>query len=85
MENALEAVEQALARGDAAAAVAALTPVLEERGRKGDAACALAARVMRQGPFAPDTMAAAVDRLVHLVREQEAQIRTLRAMVETAL
>ncbi len=85
MEGSLKAVEEALARGDVAAAAAALAPVLEARGREGDAACALAVRVMREGRFAPDAMAAAVDRLVHLVREQEAQIRALRAMVEQQL
>ncbi len=35
--------------------------------------------------LAPDAMAALVDRLMCLVREQEAQIRALRAMVETQL
>lgn len=85
MENSLEAAEQAVARGDMAAAAAALGPVLEARGRAGDAACALAARVLREGPFAPDATAAAVDRLVQLARAQEAQIRALRAMVEAGL
>lgn len=85
MENSLEAAEQALARGDAAAAAAALGPLLEARGRAGDSVCALAGRVLREGRFAPDAMAAAVDRLVHLVRAQEAQIRALTALVEAGL
>ncbi|MDP9096532.1 MAG: hypothetical protein M3N26_08290 [Pseudomonadota bacterium] len=83
MEESLDEVEAALARGDVAAAVATLVPILEER--VGDRACALAVRVMTQGPFAPDAMAGTVDRLVALVREQENQIRALHAMVETAL
>ena len=33
----------------------------------------------------PDVMAATLDRLVQLVREQEAQIRALRAIIETLL
>ena len=85
MENSLEAAEQAFARGEAAAAAAALGPVLEARGLAGDATCALAGRVLREGRFAPDAMAAAVDRLVQLVRAQEEQIRVLTAMVEGGL
>lgn len=83
MEESLDEVEAALVRGDVAAAGAMLVPIL--LGRAGDRACALAVRVMTQGPFAPDAMAGTVDRLVTLVREQEDQIKALRAMVETAL
>lgn len=85
---AAEIVERALERGDRAAALAALTPMLEARGRAGDAVSLLALRVMAleaEGPFTPDAMAATVDRLVALVREQEAQIVALRTLVETQL
>ena len=94
METSLDAVEQALAQGATTSAVEKLMLVLEARGREGDAVCALAARVFGLehatgryvvGRVEPDAMALEVDRLLHLVREQEAQIRALRAMVETAL
>lgn len=63
--------------------------LLDARAVAGDAACEMAARELRRTDrhfgFAPDAMAAAVDRLVHLVREQEVQIRALRAMIESGL
>ena len=60
---------------------------LDARSAAGDALCGRAAAALREStpPFEQDAVAAALDRLVHLVREQEAQIRALRAMVETSL
>lgn len=72
-------------------AIDSLLSELDARAAAGDALCGRAAQALRRATpdfapdSAPDAMAAAVDRLVHLVREQEAQIRALRAMVETAL
>ncbi len=68
-------------------AIDSLLSELDARAAAGDALCGRAAQALRCAApdSAPDAMAAAVDRLVHLVREQEAQIRALRAMVETAL
>lgn len=72
-----------------AAALEILLEQLDARAAGGDSLCAEAvAALRRQGPaapFAPDALAAAVDRLVRLVREQEAQIRALREMVEAHL
>ena len=67
--------------------IEALLTELETRAAAGDALCGQAAEALRRGEtgFAPDAMAAALDRLVHLAREQEAQIRALRAMLETYL
>ncbi len=62
--------------------------LLDARAATGDAACALAAQVLRRehtGGFAPDAIEALVDRLVQLVQEQDAQIRALRALVEGQL
>lgn len=85
----LDTVERGFARGDDEAAVDVLLTILDSRAGTGDLACALAARALRltsrPSDFAPDAMAAAVDRLVHLVREQEAQIRALQAMIESQL
>ncbi len=79
----VEAVEAALARGDAAAARAALVAWLGTRAD--DPVAALTLRVLAEGQFAPDAMAAALDRLTTLARAQEAQIRALRALVEASL
>lgn len=40
---------------------------------------------LREGYLEADTLAATVDRLVALVREQEAQIAALQALVEALL
>lgn len=85
--EALASVEQHLTQGELEGAAAALISVLEGSG---DAACALAARLLRlrgDPPPAvpPDALAAALDRMVQLVGQQDEQIRTLRALVEDAL
>ena len=87
--QALEPLEQMLGRGELGAAIEHLLKVLDRRGAGGDLACTLAARALRArdgaSPFAPDAMATALDRLADLVRRQDAQIRALRALIETAL
>ena len=85
---ALEPIERCLARGEWAEARAALLPLLEARAAAGDAAAGLAARMLRAqaadfGP--PEALAEPLDRLLALVEQQEAQIRTLRALLEAAL
>ncbi len=83
--DALASAERHLARGDHPPALAALLPALEERG---DALCTLAARLLRaqdEAAAAPDALATALDRLVHLVDRQDAQIRTLRELIEDRL
>ena len=59
------------------AAINSLLSLLDARAAAGDEVCGLAAQALRREKpeCAPDAMAAAVDRLVFLVREQEAQIR----------
>ena len=68
-------------------AIDSLLTLLDERAAAGDALSGQAAEALRrrEPEFTPDALAAAVDRLLHLLREQEAQIRALRAMVETGL
>ena len=78
----LALIEQALAREDPAAARAALLALLETQH---DQQSVLTRRVLTQTPFAPDAIAATVDRLLALIRAQEAQIRALQALVQIRL
>ena len=78
----LSPIEQALAREDPAAARAALLALLETQH---DPQSILTRQVLTQSPFAPDAIAATVDRLLALVRAQEAQIRALQALIQIRL
>jgi hypothetical protein len=90
--EALDPVETFIERGQLAPAAAALLPALERRAEAGDRACSLAVRLLQISPIAeaaiprpPDALAATLDRLVHLVANQQEQIETLRAMLEDEL
>ncbi|GAC1348036.1 MAG: hypothetical protein NVSMB18_34950 [Acetobacteraceae bacterium] len=82
-----------LAQGRTSLAVQLLLPVLDRRAAQGDRDCELAAAALRQAPDPadraiprpPDALSATMDRLVTLVRRQDEQIRTLRALAEDAL
>ncbi len=86
--GALDPVERHLSRGDWQNALLALLPELDASAAAGDRAAGLAARLLRAhdpAPASQDALAAALDRLVALVEQQEAQIRALQAMVEEQL
>lgn len=85
--GALGQAERHMARGALSLAREALLPELDASG---DKAAALAARLLRAqadaaGSPTPDAMAAALDRLVCLVDEQERQLRALQDLVEAQL
>ncbi len=86
----LEMAARHLDRGALAPAYETLLPTLDRRAEQGDAACALAARLLRAQAEsvlapAPDAMAAALDRLLALVETQETQLRILQALLEERL
>lgn len=86
----LAQVARYLSKGQPTLALPLLLPELDARASNGDTACALAAAALRLSPaepsaIAPDTLSATLGRLVALVRQQDAQIRSLRAMIEEVL
>ncbi len=79
-----------MAKGQPTLALPVLLAELDARAAGGDQACALAAAALRLAPadpgtIAPDALSATVSRLVALVRRQDEQIRTLRALIEEEL
>jgi len=88
--EALAMSERHLTRGALVSACETLLPALDLRAEQGDPACALAARLLRAQADAalapaPDTLAAALDRLLALVETQDTQLRALQALLEDRL
>ena len=83
--EALAMAERHLDRGALEAARDALLDCLDQRARDGDAACALAARLLRAQAAPTDALATATDRLLRVLETQDAQIRALQALLEDTL